>query len=268
MAEVLSRGSVFVLTGAGISLNSGIPTYRDAKGQWQRSAPIQHQDFLRFEATRQRYWARSMVGWPMMSQAIPNAAHRALAAIQQQGLLHTLVTQNVDRLHQRAGSHSVIDLHGRVDEVVCLGCGAITTRDDLQDRLLTDNPQFSDITAKALPDGDADVGDALVEQVVLPACAVCGGMLKPHVVFFGDNVPKARVQQCYDALADAKSILILGSSLQVYSGFRFCRRAAELGLPQCCINQGVTRADALFQYKSSLELTLALPHLARVLGAD
>ncbi|MGB0866448.1 MAG: NAD-dependent protein deacetylase [Granulosicoccaceae bacterium] len=250
-SEHLSQFSqLFVLTGAGISLSSGIPTYRDDKGKWTGSQPIQHADFIREPTVRQRYWARSLVGWRNFGKAQPNAAHAALAEIERLGRVALVVTQNVDRLHQRAGSQAVVDLHGRLDQVICLSCGELSERSALQRRLEADNHGFDVQASQLRPDGDADVPDALIAQMRVPACLSCGGVLKPHVVFFGDNVPKQRVHACQQALRQADAMLVIGSSLQVYSGYRFCRQAAQQGTPLLCINPGQTRADELIDLKT------------------
>ncbi len=264
--EQLNRhNKIFVLTGAGISLPSGIPTYRDAKGQWTGSNPIQHGDFVADAATRQRYWARSMVGWRNFGKALPNDAHRALATAENAGRLELLVTQNVDRLHQSAGSSHVVDLHGRLDLVLCLDCGNTSPRSDMQVRLEAANPDFQMQASQLRPDGDADVPDELIAEVRVPACEVCQGVLKPDVVFFGDNVPKERVLQCQIALTESDAMLVVGSSLQVYSGFRFCQQAAEQSTPIYCINPGLTRADALISYKSDQPAELLLMQWATML---
>jgi len=230
---------------------SGIPTYRDCKGNWTASTPIKHQDYIANPAVRQRYWARSMVGWLNFGKAQPNTSHRALGAIEQLGTLSVLVTQNVDRLHQRGGSNNVVDLHGRLDQVECLDCGAQSERSVMQVRLEQANPGFQVSAATLRPDGDADIPDALIATVAVPACEECGGTLKPSVVFFGDNVPKARVHHCQEQLAASDALLVVGSSLQVYSGFRFCRQAAEQGTPIYIVNPGATRADSLAELKTS-----------------
>lgn len=244
-----------VLTGAGISAASGIPTYRDKHGAWQHGPPIQEQAFLRDEHTRRRYWARSWYGWPLIRDALPNPAHQALAQLEAQGRIELLITQNVDGLHQRAGSRHVIDLHGRVDRVRCLTCGALHCRESIQDLLAGDNrwpaPANAELTPR--PDGDMEIADQLTEQLVLPMCLLCGGDLKPDVVFFGGTVPGASLTTCLDALARADALLTIGSSLMVFSGFRFCRLASQAGKPVAIINPGITRADGLAQLKLSAQ---------------
>jgi len=239
---------ILVITGAGISVSSGIPTYRNNAGVWSRNAPIQHRDFLQKPASRQRYWARSFAGWPAVQLAQPNTSHLTLVQLEQRGHIPLLVTQNVDRLHQRAGQRNVIDLHGRLDQVVCLDCGGRVERTEIQQRLAALNPHLQ--TAGTLaPDGDADVPDQLVADVVVPDCLLCGGLLKPDVVFFGDSVNREIVAAINVAIEQADALLVIGSSLMVYSGFRFCRQAAAIGRPIACINPGTTRADDLFELK-------------------
>lgn len=239
---------IVVLTGAGVSVAAGIPAYRDREGTWRHSEPIQHQQFLTEPGRRQRYWARSMRGWPAVRDAQPTSAHRALAILEHAGQVDTVITQNVDRLHQRAGSERVIDLHGRLDQVRCLGCDATHCRELIQRQLSVDNAAVEETTVMR-PDGDADLTTELENQFRVPGCSECGGTLMPDVVFFGGSVPKARVETCVDAIAKADALLAIGSSLQVFSGFRFCRLANELGKPLAIINPGKTRADGIAQLK-------------------
>jgi NAD-dependent SIR2 family protein deacetylase len=253
-----------VLTGAGISLASGIPTYRDSKGNWQRNDPIQHRDFVEKPASRQRYWARSYAGWPAVGLAAPNAAHHALAELEAAGFVSLLVTQNVDRLHQRAGSQNTIDLHGRLDRVVCLACGEKSERARMQERIISHNGTLPS-PGELAPDGDADVPDAVIAGFTVPSCESCGGVLKPDVVFFGDSVPRATVERIFSAIDAAGALLVIGSSLMVYSGFRFCRHAHQAGFPLACINPGATRADELFTLKHEGDCAEALTGLARQL---
>jgi len=249
---------VFVLTGAGISTASGIPDYRGPDGQWKRRAPITFQAFTRDAAMRARYWARSFVGWPVVARAQPNVAHAALVALESQGRLVQLVTQNVDGLHTRAGQRDVIDLHGRIDRVVCLDCGALDTRASLQQRLAHDNPAWVGLSAATAPDGDADLDRFDFDHFRAPACGVCGGLLKPDVVFFGENVPRERVAGTLSALETADAMLVVGSSLMVYSGYRFARRARERGLPLALLTRGVTRADAIATLKLDADCAATL----------
>lgn len=252
LAEFMTQHSnVFVITGAGISSGSGIPTYRDDCGTWKSSRPIQHAEFMRTHAIRQRYWARSFSGWPTIDQAQPNAAHIELANLEALNIVGQLVTQNVDRLHQRANHRRVIDLHGRLDQVLCMDCGALVARNDIQDWLKQQNPHLHESSSLARPDGDADVDDGLVEAVQVPSCRRCSGVLKPNVVFYGSYVEKSLVASIYEKILKSDSLLIVGSSLMVYSSYRFCKFAAENNIPIACINQGLTRADDLLTLKIS-----------------
>jgi NAD-dependent SIR2 family protein deacetylase len=238
-----------VLTGAGCSTASGIPDYRDADGAWKRGRPIMLQDFLADEHARKRYWARSLVGWRRMRTARPNDAHRALAALEAQGRVELLVTQNVDGLHQAAGNHSVVDLHGRVDVVRCLACERRVAREGVQRTLAERNPEFSALDALELPDGDAALEHIDFGAFDVPSCASCGGLLKPDVVFFGESVPVDRVRRAFAALGRADAMLVVGSSLMVYSGYRFAKAMAEADKPIAAVNLGTTRADDLLALK-------------------
>lgn len=272
MAATLSELAAFaqqhprlwVLTGAGVSTDSGIPAYRDHSGRWLRSDPIQHQDFVNHHAARQRYWARSLLGWQYVQRARPNAAHMALAALEKTGRITQLVTQNVDGLHQAAGSLATIDLHGSLQRVICLQCDAKSTRTEMQQRLVAANPQLSVSVSRMRPDGDAEVDALDLAQVTVPSCQACDGILKPDVVFFGASVPKPRVQQALDSLTAADALLVAGSSLQVFSGYRFCKAAQQLGKPIAIINQGVTRADAIATLKVEQNCGAALSELDKV----
>lgn len=245
---IAAHRRVFALTGAGCSTASGIPDYRDAQGAWKRRPPVMILAFRTQEAVYQRYWARGYAGWPRFTAAAPGTAHRAFAAWEAAGTLSTLVTQNVDRLHQRAGSRAVVDLHGRLDLVVCLGCGERMTRAELQERMTAANPGWTAAFTTA-PDGDADIEDQAIASFVAPRCERCGGLLKPDVVFFGENVPHERVEAAREALAGSDALLVAGSSLMVYSGFRFVRMAHDLGLPIAIVNSGRTRGDDLAALK-------------------
>ena len=240
---------LFVLTGAGCSTGSGIPDYRDADGEWKRAQPVTFQDFVASEHTRKRYWARGLVGWQRLRAAQPNAAHRSLAALEHRGRIEQLVTQNVDGLHQAAGSRNVIDLHGRADVVCCMTCERRSPRAELQAELIRRNPRFADLDALAAPDGDADLDGVDFAVFDVPACETCGGLLKPDVVFFGESVPRERVQLAFSALGCADAMLIVGSSLMVLSGYRFARAMAEAGKPIAAVNLGKTRADDLLSLK-------------------
>ncbi len=251
---------LFVLTGAGCSTNSGIPDYRDADGNWKRTPPVTFQDFMGKPATRQRYWARSLIGWRRFVRARPNDAHRALARLEAMGRCEMLLTQNVDRLHQTAGSAQVIDLHGRLDLVRCMGCDRPMPREDFQDELVRLNPGWGDLDAADAPDGDADL-TVDFSTFAVPACAACGGVLKPDVVFFGENVPRGRVETAVRHLEQADAMLVVGSSLMIFSGFRFVKKAAEAGLPVAAVNLGRTRADDLLALKVELPCEQALGFL-------
>jgi NAD-dependent SIR2 family protein deacetylase len=257
---IRERPRVFILTGAGISTASGIPGYRDADGNWHRKPPVTHQEFVGSEAVRRRYWVRSLLGWPMIASAVPNPAHDALSRLERLGHVAQVITQNVDGLHQRAGSESVIDLHGRLDRVVCLDCGAIHARSDVQASMLDANPAFANRAATIAPDGDADL-QIDFRAFRPPDCARCAGTLKPDVVFFGASVPRPRVEAAFAALDEADAMLVVGSSLMAYSGYRFCERARAAGKPIAAINRGRTRADGLFQIKVDADCGTALTAL-------
>lgn len=255
---------LLVLTGAGISTDSGIPDYRDARGEWKQKQPVQHQAFMTQAAVRQRYWARSLPGWPVIRDAQPNPAHFYMADLERKGYVQQVVTQNVDRLHQKAGSDQVTDLHGRSDQVVCMSCDYRVDRDVVQQRAAHMNPAFAHIKAAAAPDGDAQLEmDFSAFQV--PHCPCCNGILKPDVVFFGDNVPKQRVEASLAALQASDALLVIGSSLMVYSGFRFCKRAAEWDIPIATLTLGRTRADGLSQLQLNAPIRETLDQVCEAL---
>jgi NAD-dependent SIR2 family protein deacetylase len=256
---------LLVLTGAGCSTGSGIPDYRGPDGVWKRPRPVQYADFVARADTRTRYWARSLVGWPRIAAARPNPAHRALARLESRGYVHTLITQNVDGLHQKAGSRRVLDLHGRLDRVECLDCGCAVAREDFQRVLALWNPGLEESPAEAAPDGDARV-EPDAGSFAVPPCPSCGGNLKPRVVLFGESVPAWRVTAALGALAQADALLVVGSSLMVFSGYRFCLAAERLAKPIAAVNLGRTRADALLALKLESDCSAALTGVAERLA--
>ena len=258
-AWLAAHRRILVLTGAGISTASGIPDYRGPDGLWKRRAPITYQAFMREPAMRARYWARSFVGWPLLARAQPNHAHEALVVLEGRGRIARLVTQNVDGLHARAGQRDVIDLHGRIDAVICTDCANRMARAQIQQMLADANPAWAGLAAAAAPDGDADLDGMAFDDFRIPHCARCSGLLKPDVVFFGENVPRERVFEAHDALASADGLLVLGSSLMVYSGFRFARMAHERGMPLAIVTRGMTRADAIATLKLEADCETVLP---------
>lgn len=260
---VVRHPRLLVITGAGCSTAAGIPDYRDENGAWKRREPMRYQRFVGDSLARQRYWARSMLGWRTMAGALPTTAHHALARMEGAGRIVQLVTQNVDGLHQAAGSRAVVDLHGRIDTVCCLGCGARSPRRALQEQLVVRNPDWLGLDARSLPDGDADLEGLDFAVFEVPDCPNCGGLLKPDVVFFGESVPRDRVAAVRDALAQADAVLVAGSSLMVYSGYRFVDEAVAAGKPVAAVNIGRTRADPVLALKVEAEVGEALEALAR-----
>ncbi len=246
---VLRSRRLVVLTGAGCSTESGIPDYRDEAGAWKRKPPMAYQEFMASHAARQRYWARAAIGWRALRAVGPNRAHHVLARLERAGRIPCLITQNVDGLHQRAGSRQVVDLHGRIDAVECLRCARTWPREDIQTRLEQLNPQWDGLDARMAPDGDARLEHVDFTSFELVDCEDCAGLLKPAVVFFGESVPRDRVLRAQAAVQAADAMLVVGSSLMVYSGYRFVRTAHELGLPLASVNLGRSRADALFSLK-------------------
>ncbi|SCK18847.1 NAD-dependent protein deacetylase, SIR2 family [Streptomyces sp. LamerLS-316] len=266
VAEALSDGGVLVLSGAGISTESGIPDYRGEGGSLSRHTPMTYQDFTGGAQARRRYWARSHLGWRTFGRARPNAGHRAVAAFGRHGRLSGVITQNVDSLHRTAGSEDVVELHGSLDRVVCLSCGDFSPRRELARRLEEANAGFSPVAAGINPDGDADLTDEQVGDFHVVPCTVCGGILKPDVVFFGESVPPQRVEHCRALVREASSLLVLGSSLTVMSGLRFVRQAAEAGKPVLIVNQDPTRGDRHAVTRVALPLGAALTAVAGRLG--
>jgi NAD-dependent SIR2 family protein deacetylase len=265
LAEVTRGKALLALTGAGLSTESGIPDYRSPDSLARARRPIHGPEFVRSEAVRRRYWARSTLGWARMRGAEPNAGHRALAELERRGTVADVVTQNVDRLHRKAGSVRVTELHGALAEVVCLACGELEDRDELQLRLLAANPGWLDLEATVAPDGDADLPADRVDTFVVPACSRCGGVLKPRVVFFGENVPRGTVDEAFAALDRAQVLLVVGSSLAVFSGYRFLRRAVERGIPVAIVNRGPVRGEEHAVVKVEQSAGETLEALARAL---
>ncbi len=244
LRRLLAAGGVVVLSGAGISTESGIPDYRGPSGQLRARLPMTFREFIGSADARRRYWARSYVGWRRIAGARPNAGHHAVAALQRRGAVTAIITQNVDGLHQAAGARDVIELHGGLHHVVCLDCSARSPRADLNDRLRAVNGELVAEITQINPDGDVELPDELVASFALVGCACCGSdLLKPDVVFFGENVPRPRVARCFELVENATSLLVLGSSLTVMSGLRFVHHAAAAGIPVAIVNEGNTRGD-------------------------
>jgi NAD-dependent deacetylase sirtuin 4 len=268
LVQLVRDRRVVALTGAGCSTESGIPDYRGPDRPPRVRPPIQHREFVEHAAARRRYWARSVLGWSRFSAAQPNAAHAALAELERRGALAGVITQNVDGLHGAAGSRTVVELHGALARVRCLACNAQATRDAVQTRLLATNPGWLDRAQDAAiaPDGDADLPDELVAGFAVVACQPCGGTLMPDVVFFGGSVPRSTLDAAWQLFERAEVLLVVGSSLTVFSGFRFVRRAAERGVPVGILNRGPTRGDDYAAVRLDARAGLALPELARALG--
>lgn len=259
---------LLVLTGAGCSTESGIPDYRGPDGSWRHQQPMRFQEFVGSEAARKRYWARSMAGWQRIEAARPNAGHRALARLESAGALGHLITQNVDGLHGKAGSRRVIDLHGRLDRVECLVCRVLYPRREFQRELERLNPRWPAGTGEVQPDGDADLGAVDYDAFRVPACPCCAGDLKPAVVFFGESVPPRRTARALELIEEADALLVAGSSLMVWSGYRFVRRAAALGIPVALVGLGRTRGDIEATLKVEGRCGDVLPRLATSLAGD
>jgi NAD-dependent SIR2 family protein deacetylase len=263
VAELVAAGDVMVLSGAGLSTESGIPDYRGPTGALRTSLPMTYQTFTCDPLARRRYWARSQLGWRVIARAAPNDGHRAVASLQLRGALSGVVTQNVDGLHQAGGASDVVELHGGLDRTVCLNCGDVAGRAELDERLRVANPDFGPRTDEINPDGDAELPDEVLDGFVMVGCLACGdGPLKPDVVFFGETVPRDRVERSFGLVEDAGSLLVLGSSLTVMSGYRFVLRAAKLGIPVGIVNVGSTRGDAKADVRVDAPLGTVLPALA------
>jgi NAD-dependent SIR2 family protein deacetylase len=268
-AEIIGRGGVVVLSGAGLSTESGIPDYRGPGGAYSRNhTPITYQLFRDDPRGRHRYWARSYIGWPMMRDMQPNAGHLSVAALESAGLVTGVITQNVDSLHHKAGSAAVIDLHGRLDTVMCMACGLRGSRVALHDRIASMNAGWEGAATRINPDGDVDLPETSVDAFVMVDCTACGGPLKPDVVYFGESVPPARVTGSYAMVDSASSLLVLGSSLHVYSGRRFVTHAHKLELPIIIVNQGETKADDLASVRINAALGETLTALTDICSAQ
>ncbi len=266
LVGVLAGRRVAVLTGAGCSTESGIPAYRGPETRRRARKPIKYRAFLTDAEARRRYWARAVVGWPRMAAARPNAAHHALASMEARGVVRGLITQNVDRLHHEAGSTGAIELHGALAEVRCMECGDVTLREELQRRLLELNPDWEALHAEMAPDGDAELPVELVARFQAAACVACGGYLKPNVVCFGENVPPRLVERSYAMVEDAEALLVVGSSLAVFSGYRFVKRASQHGNPVAIVNLGESRGDPHAEVIVQARAGEVLPALAAALA--
>jgi NAD-dependent SIR2 family protein deacetylase len=268
LAALLTRRRFVALTGAGCSTESGIPDYRGPETQRRARNPIQGREFGRSAEIRRRYWARAVVGWERFSKAAPNPAHIALAELEQGGALKAIITQNVDGLHHAAGSRHVIELHGTLGEVTCLACGEVEPRASLQERLLEENPGWLSLAAEIAPDGDADLPAEHVSRFAVAPCLTCQGPLKPRVVFFGENVPRPIVDAAFALVDEAEALLVVGSSLAVFSGYRFVRRAAERRIPIAMVNLGPARGDELCAVRVDGKAGEVLPWLVSRLATD
>ncbi len=267
LLQAMADDKFLILTGAGISTPSGIPDYRDSDGVRRGRQPMMYQEFLAAPESRRRYWARAMLGWPRVRKARPNAAHEALATLQQRGRISALITQNVDTLHDQAGSHDVIELHGSLRRVLCMDCGQRSERDAIQQQMETHNPYLSGVDAVQAPDGDTLLDPAFEARFQVPQCPHCAGeRMKPDVVFFGENVAQPTAARALAAAENAAGLLVVGSSLMAYSAFRLCRVIAERGKPLMAINLGKTRADDLLDLKIEGSCEELLPWLVEELG--
>jgi NAD-dependent SIR2 family protein deacetylase len=267
LAALVAAGGVTVLSGAGLSTDSGIPDYRGPNGVMRRRTPMQYRTIVSDAQARRRYWARSHVGWRTIEQACPNAGHEAVGQLQRQGLVTAIITQNVDGLHQAGGATDLIELHGSMHRVICLHCGDLGTRAALHRRLTAVNPDFAVRATAINPDGDVELTDADVARFCTVDCGQCGGMLKPDVVFFGEVVPAQRVRDSYAVVESSAALLVLGSSLTVMSGRRFVVRAVQHGIPVAIVNQGATRADDDATIRIDASLSELLPRLAAAVVA-
>jgi len=263
LVELLRGGNVTILTGAGLSTESGIPDYRGPDGK-RRVVPMTYGEFVASPANRQRYWARSFVGWRRFARAGPNDGHRAVADLQRLGLVRAIITQNVDGLHQLAGARDVLELHGNLAMARCLDCGEITNRAELDGRLGEANPHFEVIAGELRPDGDVLLSDEAVAGFHIPRCLVCqSDLVKPDVVFFGESVPKSLVEQCSSYVDDSRGLVVLGSSLQVMSGYRFVRRAAASGTPVAIVTRGPSRGDDQATIRLDVPLGITLSRIVQ-----
>jgi NAD-dependent SIR2 family protein deacetylase len=262
LVQLMAERSLVVLTGAGISTSSGIPDYRDSNGVRRGRQPMMFQEFLNAEHARRRYWARAMLGWPRVRAARPNLAHEAIATLQSHGIISGVITQNVDTLHDQAGSHDVVELHGSLHWVLCLDCYQRTERDVLQITLEAQNPYLAGIDAIQAPDGDTLLDPSFEERFQVPHCPHCGGdRMKPDVVFFGENVAPPTAAKALARVEQAEGLLVVGSSLMAYSAFRLCRNIVDHNKPLMAINLGTTRADDLLQMKIEASCEVLLPRL-------
>lgn len=267
LARMLEGRGIVVLSGAGLSTESGIPDYRGVSGTLRHHTPMTYQEFTGSEEGRRRYWARSHAGWRRIARADPNTGHRAVEALRRSGHVSGVITQNVDGLHRAAGTRDAVELHGGLNRVVCLDCGRTTARAELDVRLRGLNEDFAGTTdGRVNPDGDVELPEDVVRSFRIAPCAACGGVLKPDVVFFGESVPRPRVQRCVDLVDAARGLLVLGSSLSVMSGLRFVRQSAKAGKPVAIVNQGATRGDDRAGVRVALPLGSVLPALVERLG--
>ena len=263
---LIRSAGVCALTGAGISTDSGIPDYRGPERRDRPATPMRFGEFIGSADARRRYWARSAIGWRVVERAEPNAGHRIVEALRESGLVTGLVTQNVDGLHRAAGSRDAVELHGALRRVICLDCGRGEPRTDYQARIVLQNPGWTDRAGDIAPDGDINLDDETAERFVVPSCRRCGGSMKPDVVFFGESVPKDRVARAFAHVDRSRSLLVLGSSLTVYSGYRFAEHAARMRKPIAIVNDGPTRADSIATIKVERRLGAVLTEIATEIG--